>query len=474
MGEPAYSVPDEEAELHQRLSASFPFYLAACVRTFDESRPDLASIAWPAHDFIAPLVDDLVGGHNFAWLKSRQMLVTWLLVAWGTWRVLYGQRARILYVSKREKDAWHLGDRARAILDNLPEPVRELDVREVDNKGEIGFAGGAALQFLPASEEIGRTYTATEVFMDEAAFLPFADKMFTALKPTLSGGGRLGMVSSPNGVGGLFHRVYTAAPDNGFTPRRVHWRQHPGRDAAWYAEATKGMTTRMARQEYGCDFLQSGAAVFSQEDLVQSPRPLRHEILAWLSQAEIEGDQSPFLIGVDVAEGTEDGDNSAIEVLHRATGRQVFSLAGRWRPDVFTEKLERVAQVYPGPIGIERNGPGGTVITLLMQRPRIAERLYRHREWDKEGKAKLTVGWATTSKSKPLMVNELEIAIRRRECLLSDGIGDETRAELLVFEYKDTLEHSGAPEGFHDDRVVALAIAWQMRKALLRGPRTLG
>lgn len=473
MGEPAYQLPAEEGELHQLLGHDFRAYLARCVYTFDESRPELPRIAWPAHAFLEPLIVDLLSGRNFAWLKSRQMMATWLLVAYGTWRALYGYRARMLYVSKREKDAWHLGDRARAILDNLPEPLRELDVREVDNKGEITFAGGASLQFLPAAEEIGRTYTATEVFMDEAAFLPFADKMFTALKPTLSAGGRMGMVSTPNGVGGLFHRIYTASPGNGFLQQRLHWRQHPGRDAAWYAVATEGLTQRQIAQEYECGFLQSGRAVFDQADLGLHPRPLREELLAWREQAQLMGDGSPFLMGVDVGEGTESSDNSSVEVLHRTTGRQVFSLAGQWRPDVFAEKLQRVASVFPGPIGVERNGPGGALILRLVQLG-LGERLYRHREWDQEGKAKLRVGWATTGKSKPTMVNELEIALRNRELLLSEGVGEATREEALVYEYKDTLEHSGAPEGFHDDRVIALAIAWQMRKAPLQALKTVG
>jgi hypothetical protein len=70
------------------------------------------------------------------------------------------------------------------------------------------------------------------------------------------------------------------------------------------------------------------------------------------------------------------------------------------------------------------------------------------------------------------MISELEGALRRGEVRVSD---EETLRELQVYEYKDSAhEHSGAPSGYHDDRVIALAIAWQMRKAAGQGVRTIG
>jgi len=471
------SLQHSEADLAALRAFRDDFWLwaTACVNTVDENEADRRKRLckpFPRYDYLRQIAAALTSGRNVIVLKPRQMFASWLVTAYAVHRALFNPGERILVVSKREKDAWHLKQRADAILANLAPAISDvLDTRTEDNKGTIEFTGGSALHFLPASPSIGRTYTATVVILDELAFHPHADEMFTSLQPTLAGGGQCIALSTPNGVGGLFHELWSHAEERDFLPVRLNWNEHPHRDSEWYEKAVKPLGKRKAAQEYDCDFLQSGAVVFEAKHLsLSAARMTDEQRTQAIKTAYKQRVDSPFLIGVDVAEGSEDGDFSVASVLEKATGRQCETLRGQWRPDVFARKLKELADKYPGHVGVEKAGPGGTVI-LELERLGIADRLYRHREWDERGRKRVRFGWVTSTKSKPVMIEELEIALRNGDIRLSDKA---TADELLVYEWKDSAsEHSGAPEGYHDDCVIALSIAWQMRKGYL-GVKSVG
>jgi len=78
-----------------------------------------------------------------------------------------------------------------------------------------------------------------------------------------------------------------------------------------------------------------------------------------------------------------------------------------------------------------------------------------------------SLGWKTDMKSKPVMINELSTFIREQAIPIYD---ESTIIEMLSFqEYAKLNPNSnykkmGASVGEHDDRVISLAIALQMRK----------
>jgi len=67
-------------------------------------------------------------------------------------------------------------------------------------------------------------------------------------------------------------------------------------------------------------------------------------------------------------------------------------------------------------------------------------------------------GWKTTRTSKPLMIDDLATALKNDELALRDK---HTVAELRTFVRNERGSMSGSP---FDDRVMALALANQMRK----------
>lgn len=167
-----------------------------------------------------------------------------------------------------------------------------------------------------------------------------------------------------------------------------------------------------------------------------------------------------YVIGVDVAEGVAEGDYSCAIVLERESGEQAAELRGRWPVHVFAKKLDELGRAYNAAlVGVERNNHGHTVLALL-QHEHAYPTLYTHRDYDATGAARARLGWETNAKTKPVMIDGLAEALA--EGFL--GVNDpELVKECMTYVYDDRGS-MGAQAGCRDDRVIAAAIAWQLRK----------
>jgi hypothetical protein len=185
---------------------------------------------------------------------------------------------------------------------------------------------------------------------------------------------------------------------------------------------------------------------------VQAGNPVFGEqYLAIKSESRKPDPTRLYLIGADPAEGGEKNDRSAVVVLDAASNAEVFSEEYNVPPDKFALILDKLARQYRGILGVERNNHGHTV--LLKLREYETPGLYIHPDEK--------YGWLTTQKTKPLMIDDLEIALREGLVSLSDK---KTLGQLKIYEYKKN-GGTGAPSKYRDERVTAFAIAYQMRKS---------
>ncbi|HHT9145259.1 MAG TPA: hypothetical protein ACFYD4_06190 [Candidatus Wunengus sp. YC61] len=132
--------------------------------------------------------------------KSRQMMITWFMVAAHLWDAMFHQGRRIAFQSKKEADANNLIDRAKFIYNHLPDFLKQGDCRaDPFAYCKLQFSHlNSIIQGIPQGPEQLRQYTNSRVFMDEAAFQEQAEEAFIAMKPTIVGGGSVTMVSSSN------------------------------------------------------------------------------------------------------------------------------------------------------------------------------------------------------------------------------------------------------------------------------------
>ena len=167
---------------------------------------------------------------------------------------------------------------------------------------------------------------------------------------------------------------------------------------------------------------------------------------------------SGYALGVDTAEGLGHGDYSCVQVVDVKEGEQVAVWHGRIPPDELARAVYNIGIWYGNALCcVESNNHGLTTITQLRQLG--YPNLFRRRSLNNESnRMSQEFGWKTTRTSKPLMIDDLAQALKNSELILYD---EYTVQELRTFTRNERGSMSGSP---YDDRVMALALAVQMRK----------
>ena len=186
----------------------------------------------------------------------------------------------------------------------------------------------------------------------------------------------------------------------------------------------------------------------------------RGELTVW----EMPTDGREYRVGVDVSEGLEvsrDTDYSVITVLDAVDFSECAVWRGKQDPDLLAWVVVAIAKWdNEAFVGVERNNHGLTTLSFLSKTHNYRQ-LYSEKLLDeKTTKTSRKLGWLTTSKTKPLMLDYLRELIREEQIEVKTR---ETLDELLTFVHFPNGK-MGGQEGSHDDCVVSLAIAAQMCK----------
>ena len=188
-----------------RASEDLQFYLRTMVLTMDEHDDKHPIKPLPMHkQYLQELASDFLREPLLLIEKSRQMMVTWLMVACHLWDAQFHEGRRIFFQSKKEVDANHLIDRAKIIYNNYPEPYKAIiheryPARTPQSYLKLEFyKNQSILQGTAQGADVLRQYTASRIFSDEMAFQDKAEEAFIAAKPTIVGGGKFVGVSTPN------------------------------------------------------------------------------------------------------------------------------------------------------------------------------------------------------------------------------------------------------------------------------------
>ena len=165
-----------------------------------------------------------------------------------------------------------------------------------------------------------------------------------------------------------------------------------------------------------------------------------------------------YIIGADVAEGLEDGDSSHACIFDAKTWKEMGFFHGTIEPnefgDILTELAIRYNNAYIAP---ERNNHGHAVCAKIFKENKYKNIHVETKIEHKTDKKTTRYGWYTSEKSKYLMLDELNDAIKNDLITIKDI---ETLKELREV----VINNDGKVFINGKDRVAAKAIAWQMRK----------
>lgn len=176
-----------------------------------------------------------------------------------------------------------------------------------------------------------------------------------------------------------------------------------------------------------------------------------------------------YCIGGDTA--GEGSDFFTGHVLDAKTGEQVAVLKHKFDADQYTRQMYCLGQYYssterrdngltrePALIGIEANFDSYPLREL--QRLGYWKQYVREKIDEYTGKTEKRYGFKTTSITRPTIISQLIEIVREHTELLND---QDTLEELLTI-IRNEKGRIEAPEGGHDDQMMGLAIAHEIRK----------
>jgi len=301
----------------------------------------------------------------------------------------------------------------------------------------IAYLNGAALTFKSADNPDNlRGEGLHRVVVDEAARVR-REVWEAILRPAVSDThGRVLFISTPKGKN-WFYELWTRGQD-ALQPEFESWKfptaDNPKVSAEDIEQARQSLPVDVFSQEYLAEFLENSAGVFRN---IQA-------CIGSIREEPLPGKE--YFAGLDLARLT---DFTVLTILD-AHGRQVYW--DRFNLLDWTVQKERIIPVirkYKAKLNVDATGVGDPIYEDLRR-------------------AGLNVvGYKFTAESKKKLIETLMIGFDQKKlCLLREPVQTN---ELDIFEYaigSSGMVHYSAPEGYHDDAVIALALAnW-----LINGP----
>jgi hypothetical protein len=270
-------------------------YFLKWVTTIDESEPNPKKRVKrfpseiPYVQYLARHMQD----DKLLWVpKSRRLMLTWMNAAYMVWASM--QRGYHGFVQTRNEDqaAWLIKDRCWFIYEYLPTWLKYVafdgKTTAYHKHCKLTMPNGSKIWGVPQGSEQFRGYTATGVFIDEAASHDVLEQSLAAILPLREKGSHIIIVSSAQP--GFFAEVVTSEIDGrvsnpmrgiqrwklmaGGTVVRVHYTADPNKDPDrhgrdWWnlqvSEAPGGERGSYWQQEFEIDFhAYSGTRVYKE------------------------------------------------------------------------------------------------------------------------------------------------------------------------------------------------------------------
>ena len=283
------------------------------------------------------------------------------------------------------------------------------------NEGSIEFFTGERLDNLR-----GRKFHL--VIIDEAAFISdLEDGWNNSIRPTLTDyEGRAVFLSTPRGKN-FFYSLFMKQGENDWQSFKFSTYDNPHINPREIDDARIQLPEVVFNQEYLADPAENSANPFGNAFIRRCIKPLSAQTIV--------------CYGIDLAKSV---DFTVIIGLDKSGNVAYFD---RFQLDWHNTK-ETIKRLPPAPIIVDSTGVGDPILEDLLREGVNIE------------------GLKFTSQSKQQLMEGLASAIQQAKIGFPEGVIVD---ELDVFEYQFTANgvRYSAPSGFHDDCVVALALAWQ-------------
>jgi hypothetical protein len=377
------------------------------------------------------LLEDYENYNENIALKYRQAGVTTVTSAWASMKLSFAKKnkpEKVLIIANKLDTSLEMANKIRNFVSQWPSWVGIDFAVEKNSQKHYKLNNGSEVKAVATSKDALRGFTPTILIFDEAAFIEADSDFWAACMASLSTGGKVIVVSTPNGYDRIYYEIYDQALRNmnDFRISEMYWYRDPRytkdlyliktddmihyllnkeeysekdilswshipaneRDykelrelmnqgykpcSSWFEAMVKKLKydKRKVSQELECNFLGSGDNVFDskmlqtiRENSIIEPKNKLMGNALWIWKEPVVGHK--YIMGVDVSRGDSE-DFSSFQIIDFDEREQVAEYVGKLPPDTMAEICYKWANMYSCFIVIDITGGMGVSTSRKLQ-----------------------------------------------------------------------------------------------------------
>jgi hypothetical protein len=178
------------------------------------------------------LVNDYENFNENIALKYRQAGVSTVTAAWASKRLAFARKEKpekVLIIANKLDTSVEFANKIRAFIEQWPSWVGIGFAAEKNAAKHYKLNNGCEVKAVATSKDALRGYTPTILIFDEAAFIEADSDFWPACMASLSTGGKVIVISTPNGFDPIYYEIYdqTLRGMNDFKITEMYWFRDP-------------------------------------------------------------------------------------------------------------------------------------------------------------------------------------------------------------------------------------------------------
>jgi hypothetical protein len=447
--------------------------------------------------------------------KYRQAGVTTVTAAWISKKLQLAKPEnpeRVLVIANKKDTAVEMANKIRHFLDQWPDWLNVGFSPDKNSESRFRLNNGCEVKAVATSADALRGYTPTILVFDEAAYIEAGEDFWAASMASLSTGGKIILISTPNGFDPIYYGVYDQAIRgvNDFHITDLRWFKDPrytkdlrwvkcsdivhymlNREqydddevvmydfdianykqyeedgykplSSWFEAMSKKFKfdRRKIAQELECDFLGSGDGVIPSEvqdnivkNMLRDPKEKYMQGTFWQWKEPIQGHK--YIMGVDVSRGDSE-DFSSINIIDFDEREQVAEYIGKIPPDDLASIAYKWGILYEAFIVVDITGGMGVATSRKLQelnyKNLYIDGINTKNIWEYNSKAMEKIPGLNFNNKRTQIVAAFEEQLRK---------GFQVRSARLMNELNTFVYINGRPDhmkGAHDDAIMSMSMA---------------
>ena len=446
--------------------------------------------------------------------KYRQAGVSTATAAWVSKNLQFAPKTRpekILIIANKLDTASEFANKVRGFLNQWPEWINVGFSKDKDSQKHFKLNNGCEVKAVATSVDALRGYTPTILIFDEAAYIEAGDDFWAACMASLSTGGKVIVISTPNGYDKIYYEIYEQSTKglNSFHISELHWEHDPrftkdifwvktkdivqfllNREdynekefieetdptkfqellhkgykpcSSWFESMVKKLKydRRKVQQELESAFLGSGDNVVPVDTIekiknedIREPQDMFVGNQMWVWEKPIKGHR--YILGCDVSRGDSE-DFTSIVIIDFDSRIQVAEYLGKIPPDLAADIIYKWGGMYNAYVVTDITGGMGVATSRKLQelgyKDLYVEGLNTADKWKYNPNAQNKIPGLAFNNKRVQIISAFEEALRH------DFI---VRSKRLLNEMYTFVYINGRPnhmKGKHDDLIMALAMA---------------